>query len=65
MNEVYVLLLNNEETNWKDEIKSIHKTFQSALKRKQIIEIIEKNWQDNELEFSDKEVRVVKTELYD
>ena len=62
MNEVYVLLLNNEETNWKDEIKSIHKTFQSALKRKQIIE---KNWQDNELEFSDKEVRVVKTELYD
>lgn len=62
MNEVYVLLLNNEETNWKDEIKSIHKTYQSALKRKQTIE---KNWQDNELEFSNKELRVVKTELYD
>ena len=61
MNEVYVLLLNNEETNWKDEIKSIHKTYQSALKRKQTIE---KNWQDNELEFSNKELRVVKTELY-
>lgn len=61
MNEVYVLVLNNDETNWKDEIKSIHKTYQGALKKKQTIE---KNWQDNELEFSDKEVRVIKTKLY-
>ena len=61
MNEVYVLLLNNEETNWTDEIKSIYKTYQAALNRKQAIE---KNWQDNELEFSNKELRVIKTELY-
>lgn len=61
MNEVYVLLLNNEETNWTDEIKSIYKTYQGALNRKQAIE---KNWQDNELEFSNKELRVIKTELY-
>lgn len=61
MNEVYVLVLNNDETNWKDEVKSIHKTYQGALKKKQTIE---KNWQDNELEFSDKEVRVIKTKLY-
>ena len=61
MNEVYVLLLNNEETNWTDEIKSIYKTYQGALNRKQTIE---KNWQDNELEFSNKELRVIKTELY-
>lgn len=61
MNEVYVLLLNNEETNWTDEIKSIYKTYQGALNRKQTIE---KNWQDNELEFSNKELRIIKTELY-
>ena len=61
MNEIYVLLLNNEETNWTDEIKSIYKTYQGALNRKQTIE---KNWQDNELEFSNKELRIIKTELY-
>ena len=61
MNEVYVLLLNNEETDWRDEIKSIYKTYQGALNRKQTIE---KNWQDNELEFSSKELRVIKTKLY-
>ena len=61
MNEVYVLLLNNEETNWTDEINSIYKTYQGALNRKQTIE---KNWQDNELEFSNKELRVIKTKLY-
>lgn len=61
MNEIYVLLLNNDETNWTDEIKSIHKTYQGALNTKQSIE---KNWQDDELEFSKKELRVVKTELY-
>lgn len=61
MNEVYVLLLNNDETDWKDEIQSIYKTYQGALKTKQTIE---KDWQDNELEFSNKELRVIKTELY-
>lgn len=62
MENVYMLLLNNEETNWNDEIESIHKTYQGALKTKQAIE---KNWQDNELEFSNKEIRIVKAELYD
>ena len=61
MEKVYMILLNNDETNWKDEIKSIHKTYQGALKTKQTIE---KDWQDNELEFSNKEIRIVKTELY-
>lgn len=61
MNEVYVLLLNNDETDWRDEINSIHKTYQGALKTKQTIE---QNWQDDEIEFSDKELRVIKTKLY-
>lgn len=62
MNEVYVLLLNNDETDWRDEINSIHKTYQGALKTKQTIE---KTWKDNEIEFSNKELRIVKAELYD
>lgn len=61
MNEVYVLLLNNDETDWRDEINSIHKTYQGALKTKQTIE---QNWKDDEIEFSDKEMRIVKAELY-
>lgn len=61
MNEVYVLLLNNDETNWTDEINSIHKTYQGALKTKQTIE---KTWKDNEIEFSNKELRAIKTKLY-
>lgn len=62
MNEVYVLVINNEETYWNDRVNSIHKTYQGALKSKQAIE---KNWHDNELDFSINEISIIKTELYD